>query len=311
MALGQVAGRRAGAAPDVEHLETGFQPGRLHHPLAQGGGGLGERFVAVSEHAVVEVLAEQKRPRLGDAVVMRGGFEVGAPLHVQTLLRESGPARVETIVAVTMPTMSEPVSQGDQRATADVNGSPVAPHVCNHDLRETLSCLRTDFAVNNSAISKVVLAIHRFGHLAASGHLPPAAAAVLRPLYRALDLVWCKLLAGAELGAELCAGPGLRLAHGARGVVVSDGVVIGSNVSLYHQTSIGWQETRRDMARPPVPVIEDDARIGTGARVMGGVRIGKGALVGANAVVFKDVPAGSTAAGNPARIVTPPAPSGS
>jgi serine O-acetyltransferase len=90
--------------------------------------------------------------------------------------------------------------------------------------------------------------------------------------------------------------------------VISDGVVLGRDVSLYHQVSIGWQETRFGMSQPPVPVIGDRARIGTGARVMGEVRVGEDALVGANAVIFKDVPPGSTAMGNPARIVTPPTP---
>jgi acetyltransferase-like isoleucine patch superfamily enzyme len=49
--------------------------------------------------------------------------------------------------------------------------------------------------------------------------------------------------------------------------------------------------------------IEDDASIGSGATILCGVRVGKGALVGAGAVVTKDVPAGATVAGNPARVL--------
>ena len=196
--------------------------------------------------------------------------------------------------------------------TAPANHTDVQPvepgHQCVHDLRFTRVCIRADLAANNSAISKVVLLVYRVGHLLAAGKLPAWLSRAGFPVYRAVDLVWCKLLAGCELGPVMCAGPGIYLAHGGRGVVISDGVVIGERVSLYHQVSIGWQETQFEMEQPPVPVIGDRARIGTGARVMGGVRVGEDAMVGANAVVFRDVPPGSTAAGNPARILTPPKP---
>ena len=51
------------------------------------------------------------------------------------------------------------------------------------------------------------------------------------------------------------------------------------------------------------PIIEDDVMIGCGACILGGVKIGKGAKIGANAVVLKDVPAGSIAVGIPAKII--------
>ena len=48
-------------------------------------------------------------------------------------------------------------------------------------------------------------------------------------------------------------------------------------------------------------VVERRASIGSGAVVLGGVRIGAEALIGAGAVVTKDVPAGATVVGVPAR----------
>ena len=59
--------------------------------------------------------------------------------------------------------------------------------------------------------------------------------------------------------------------------------------------------------RPPLVsrlvVIEDGAWIGIGAIILKGVRVGAGARVAAGAVVTRDVPAGATFAGNPARAV--------
>jgi acetyltransferase-like isoleucine patch superfamily enzyme len=49
--------------------------------------------------------------------------------------------------------------------------------------------------------------------------------------------------------------------------------------------------------------IEDDVWLGAGAIVLPGVTIGQGAVVGAGAVVTRDVPAGATVVGVPARVV--------
>ncbi|VBB09321.1 Hypothetical protein LUCI_4611 [Lucifera butyrica] len=51
-------------------------------------------------------------------------------------------------------------------------------------------------------------------------------------------------------------------------------------------------------------IINEDVWISLNATILKGVEIGRGAVIGARAVVVKDVPPGSIAAGNPAKVVS-------
>jgi serine O-acetyltransferase len=77
------------------------------------------------------------------------------------------------------------------------------------------------------------------------------------------------------------------------GIVVSANVVLGNNVVLMQQVTLGG----KTLDIHDMPFVEDDVYIGAGAKVLGKVRLGKGCTVGANAVVTKDVPAGATVVG--------------
>lgn len=92
-------------------------------------------------------------------------------------------------------------------------------------------------------------------------------------------------------------GGGLRLPH-PTGIILHPDAVLGPNCQLFHQVTLGLVEDREG-----VPVLGGHVDIGAGARILGPVRIGDHARVGANAVVLRDVPAGATAVGVPARII--------
>ncbi|MBY0238341.1 MAG: serine acetyltransferase [Burkholderiaceae bacterium] len=99
-------------------------------------------------------------------------------------------------------------------------------------------------------------------------------------------------------------GAGLALTHG-WGLVVSQGVRIGRNVTLFHGVTLG----RRDridadgQRATGYPVLEDEVWIGPHAVIVGGVTIGRGSRIGAGAFVTSDVPPYSVVAGNPSVIV--------
>jgi serine O-acetyltransferase len=97
------------------------------------------------------------------------------------------------------------------------------------------------------------------------------------------------------IGDTVVLHPGVFIGHG---MIVVDGFVeIHEGVRIMPGVTIGLRERFRG------PTIERDARIGTGAKVLGAVTIGAGARIGANSVVLDDVPAGATVVGIPARIV--------
>lgn len=104
------------------------------------------------------------------------------------------------------------------------------------------------------------------------------------------------------------------IGHGCR-FIVGRSITIGSDVRLAAGVTIREASGHplnpalraEGQAAPPDSVrpitIEDGAWIGADATILAGVRVGQGAVVATCAVVTRDVPPNTVAAGNPARIV--------
>ena len=87
--------------------------------------------------------------------------------------------------------------------------------------------------------------------------------------------------------------------HGA-GVVIGETAMIGDDVVIYQQVTLGGVSTSHGKRHPTV---ENGVVIGAGAKVLGNITLGANCKVGANSVVVKDVPCCATAVGVPARIL--------
>lgn len=91
----------------------------------------------------------------------------------------------------------------------------------------------------------------------------------------------------------------LFIDHGA-GIVIGETAIIGNEVTIYHGVTLGG--TGKDKGKRH-PTVGNKVVIGAGAKVLGPINIGDNSKVGSNSVVLKDVPAGATAVGIPARNI--------
>jgi serine O-acetyltransferase len=94
-------------------------------------------------------------------------------------------------------------------------------------------------------------------------------------------------------------GRGIFLDH-ATGLVVGETAVIGDNVSMLHDVTLGG--TGKDHGDRH-PKIADGVLIGAGAKIIGNIEIGHCSRVAAGSVVLKAVPHNVTVAGIPAKVV--------
>ena len=106
-------------------------------------------------------------------------------------------------------------------------------------------------------------------------------------------------LTGIEIHPGAQIGRRFFIDHG-MGVVIGETAVIGDDVTLYQGVTLGGTSLKGGKRHP---TLMNKVIVGAGAQVLGPIVIGEGARVGANAVVLKDVPAGATMVGIPARAV--------
>lgn len=104
---------------------------------------------------------------------------------------------------------------------------------------------------------------------------------------------------GVSLPKSCAIGKGLRIFHFGN-IFVNGGAIIGENCTLRHGVTIGSR-----YEGGAAPVLGDNVEVGAYAQILGKVRIGSRCKIGAMAVVISNMPDGSTAVGQSARIISP------
>jgi acetyltransferase-like isoleucine patch superfamily enzyme len=130
-------------------------------------------------------------------------------------------------------------------------------------------------------------------------------------------------LYGCEIGDDTRIGCFVEIQRGAKvgarckisshsflceGVTIEDEVFIGHGVMFINDH---WPQATSADGRPLAQGdwicqstrVKKGASIGSGATILGGLTIGENAMIGAGSVVTRNVPAGATVVGNPARPI--------
>ena len=140
------------------------------------------------------------------------------------------------------------------------------------------------------------VAVHRFGNWR-MGVRPRVLRLPLSLLYKLMEK-WVQWTCGITLPYTVKLGRRVRIWH--HGGMVLHARSIGDDVHIRQNTTFGV--ARRDRLHE-LPTIEDRVDIGCGAVILGPIAVGHDSVIGANAVVLKDVPPYSMAAGVPAKVI--------
>jgi len=129
----------------------------------------------------------------------------------------------------------------------------------------------------------------------------------LRWIARLLSML-ARFITGIEIHPGAKIGRRVFLDHGL-GIVIGETTEIGDDCTIYQGVTLGGTSLYKGVKRHPT--LGKGVVISAGAKVLGGFTVGDGARVGSNAVVLKEIPAGATAVGIPARILHPDLPQAS
>jgi len=138
----------------------------------------------------------------------------------------------------------------------------------------------------------IALALHRVAHWLWEGQLHFLARLINH---------FARFLTGIDIHPGAKIGQRFFLDHGFS--VIGESAEIGDDVTIYQHVTLGGTNPTTGVGGKRHPTLRNGVVVGSGAQVLGPIEVGEGAKIGANSVVTKDVAAGQTVVGIPARPV--------
>ena len=108
-----------------------------------------------------------------------------------------------------------------------------------------------------------------------------------------------RIITGIEIHPAAKIGHRFFIDHG-EGVVIGETTVIGDDVLIYQQVTLGGTGKEHGKRHP---TLGNNVIVGAGAKILGNITLGDNVRVGAGSVVIEDVPSNSTVIGIPGRVV--------
>lgn len=158
-----------------------------------------------------------------------------------------------------------------------------------------MNIFKFDYITNKGNIKSltIVLSYRLANYFALKGKFLRTLGLPVRIMHR-FFIEW---ILGVEIQEKTQIGRGLKVYHG-QGLVVHENTIIGNNVILRHNTTIGTKDSSAQ-----APVIGDNVNIGANSVILGDIKLGNNVVVGAGSVVLHSFEDHCIIAGNPAKII--------